>query len=60
LSLVQSHHIDIYTEILVNRMTSEMKGNIDMHMDGVHTMYFYLCGITVEIVAVSIYMVGTK
>jgi hypothetical protein len=38
----------------------EMKGNTDMHMDGVHTMYFFLCGSTAEIVGVSIYMVGTK
>ena len=57
---MQSHHIDIYTEILVNRMTSEMKGNTDMHMHGVHTMYFFLCGFTVEKVAVSFYMFGTK
>jgi hypothetical protein len=41
-------------------MTSEMKGNADMHMDGVHTFYLFLCGSTAEIVDVSIYMVGTK
>jgi hypothetical protein len=60
LLLVQSHHIVIYTEILACRMTSKMKGNTDMHMDGVHTLYFFLCGNTAEIVGVSINMVGTK
>lgn len=53
LSLEKSHHIVIYTEIVVNRMTNEFKGNRDMHMDDVNTFYFFLFGSTSEIVGDS-------
>jgi hypothetical protein len=60
LSLEKSHHIVIYTEIVLNRMTNEFKGNRDMHKDDVNTLYFFLFGSTSEIVGDPFSMVGAK